>query len=729
MDQKVGGDNDSRGGGDNLLATDTDPKVQSKPIDEGAFQPHVSVRPPSDPHDNNCGKQVDIPDKDLNKSNRVGAQTNQALIDLNNSNTVGAQADQVLIGLNRFLFTEERILNQDIGAGTQQEGGATVLQPFPVAVTAPRMSQPGAFRQLGIDGNTGELSNHGSDDDPSNNGNNDEPPEDIESLARAIPVSDDRFEVAQEVTAKDPALGRRYIKGALLAITAVALVTTAITMPVVLLRTSDSTETQEVNVTTPVLDPIDVDEVPLIIDLPDFTKQAIKNNPSSPQAKAYQWMVDDPLLLEYNESRKLQRFALATFYYSTRGDVWGFNNGWMEYNTSECDEWYNMEELIGTDISFACHPDDDSLNTLAFFSNSLEGTIPPEIALLTRMTHLIIGGNPKLSGSIPTQIWSMPTLFVISLHRNGLSGTLPSEELLAAKDVLRYLDIPMNSGPLTGSIPSEFGAFQYLDYLGLSDNFFTGTLPSELGQLSNMYYLALDGNTFTGSIPGSIFEDMPLLERLHLRNSDFTGQVPTEVGLLSNSLWYLDIDSNFLSGSLPSELGRLSLLKVLYVYSSLFSGTIPTDIWHLSNMEKVGFESNSFSGTLPWDIGSTFGTNGSLTHLHLSNNQFKGNLPSSFDLMTNMDTLALSGNDFDGGFPEHMLRAMSSLKTLIVDNNSNLTASISKNTTLSPLLEIVDFTDTHIQGTIPDALCNSTDMTLWFDCGEFLCGCTCDCVN
>lgn len=58
--------------------------------------------------------------------------------------------------------------------------------------------------------------------------------------------------------------------------------------------------------------------------LPEYSMRVILKDTggSSPRSRAYQWLVQDPLLEDRSISRQLQRFALATLYYSTHGDGW-----------------------------------------------------------------------------------------------------------------------------------------------------------------------------------------------------------------------------------------------------------------------------------------------------------------------------------------------------------------------------------------------------------------------
>ena len=69
--------------------------------------------------------------------------------------------------------------------------------------------------------------------------------------------------------------------------------------------------------------------------LPEETRTLLQD-PESPQSLALEWLKQDPNLLAYKDFRRIQRFALATFYYSTRGGQqrWANSNGWLSVSSS-----------------------------------------------------------------------------------------------------------------------------------------------------------------------------------------------------------------------------------------------------------------------------------------------------------------------------------------------------------------------------------------------------------
>jgi hypothetical protein len=77
----------------------------------------------------------------------------------------------------------------------------------------------------------------------------------------------------------------------------------------------------------------------LLTSLPDPTRAVIEADPSSPQAKAFAWLSrpQHPRYESREMWRYMQRFALATLYYSTKGDLWRKNAGWLNETVNECD--------------------------------------------------------------------------------------------------------------------------------------------------------------------------------------------------------------------------------------------------------------------------------------------------------------------------------------------------------------------------------------------------------
>jgi len=79
-----------------------------------------------------------------------------------------------------------------------------------------------------------------------------------------------------------------------------------------------------------------------------------------------------------------------------------------------------------------------------------------------------------------------------------------------------------------------------------------------------------------------------------------SGSLPTQVGRLS-SMQYFWIDNNRLSGTLPTQIGSLSALIQLWGYNNSFVGAMPPSLCGLvaGNLSDCELQANLFTCPLP----------------------------------------------------------------------------------------------------------------------------------
>ena len=95
---------------------------------------------------------------------------------------------------------------------------------------------------------------------------------------------------------------------------------------------------------------------------------------SSPQYAAFEWLISPVNNEVLSNRRLLQRYALATLYYSTRGDDWTSSSQWLS-DVHEC-SWYTSAaefDLCDTLGNYV---------VLGLYNNNLRGTVPMEISTL-----------------------------------------------------------------------------------------------------------------------------------------------------------------------------------------------------------------------------------------------------------------------------------------------------------------------------------------------------------
>ena len=207
--------------------------------------------------------------------------------------------------------------------------------------------------------------------------------------------------------------------------------------------------------------------IPLDLVLPDFTMAAITASPDSPQALAYEWMLNDPYRSSYTDQRLYQRFALVTLFYATNGTGWSNNKNWLSYRVRECDweimpldKMRNSMTPLNEIHPTACDTESNStvVQHLGLNNNNLYGSLPPELSLLSS------------------------SLQVLTLRENHFFGTIPSEfgRLSELRHVNMYQPLPRSE--LSGTLPSEIGLWSHLSIIWLGEHvLLNGTLPSEIG--------------------------------------------------------------------------------------------------------------------------------------------------------------------------------------------------------------------------------------------------------
>jgi hypothetical protein len=230
---------------------------------------------------------------------------------------------------------------------------------------------------------------------------------------------------------------------------------------------------------------------------------------------------------------------------------------------------------------------------------------------------------------------------------------------------------------LTGSLPSELMHLTFLQELDLSDNRLVGTLPVPWFPTSttlatdvpfpDLYWLDVSSNTLDGTLPHGVW-NMPTLRFLYAHGNQLSGNIDRH-GNLPSSPYLEDIrlDENLLTGPLPSWLPELSSLNIWISNSNSLSGNLP-DLSNLVNLTFWDASFNNFTGRLEesWLYGMP-----ALTKLFLDHNALTGVLPAPTAGLRNtvMAKLWLQGNQLAGPFPENFGRDWPNLLELLLQDN------------------------------------------------------------
>lgn len=316
--------------------------------------------------------------------------------------------------------------------------------------------------------------------------------------------------------------------------------------------------------------------------------------PGSPQNRALNWVANDTFKGYYTDEKLIQRYSLATLFYSTDGSGWTNNSLWLD-NGDECGRWWQPIGVI------SCDSPTGGITTLAFGKNNLEGTVPIELGLLSSLVELDLSQN-DLAGTIPMQIGNLISLESLNLKASKLIGEIPPT--LANVATLKSLNLAENQ--LTGTFVFNIGKLTSLEDLQLHDNLLEGKLPDDISNLKNMKNLDLGTNKLNGTIPTGIGQ-LSLVAEVTLYQNSLSGSIPSQFGLLT-SVSYLSLRGNSLTGTIPSDIGNLKLLTSLSFRQNHLTGTIPPSISELTNIGEPSSSlicisdasSMTFVSNFPW---------------------------------------------------------------------------------------------------------------------------------
>ena len=281
------------------------------------------------------------------------------------------------------------------------------------------------------------------------------------------------------------------------------------------------------------------------------------------------------------------------------------------------------------------------------------GHIPGGLSALTELERLVVTGW-GFSGEIP-DLSAAKALLHLDLSGNELTGPLPSWLAGAPELVTLHL----NDNRLSGTTPAFGGADSKLAQLALSNNQLSGTF-AHWGALPQLTSLDLAGNEFTGPIP-DFLQNSPGLRFLDLSGNGFTGGLPDWMPGLTD-LYRLDLSKNRLGGELPGWLGNLTFseLDELHLSHNDFEGEIPSGSWgapvpkpggglqRAYDLRRLALDHNRLSGEIPESLGLVT----SLVTLYLDDNQLEGSIPAAIGNLDSISRVDLSNNRLAGVVPD-----------------------------------------------------------------------------
>ncbi|KEH20413.1 LRR receptor-like kinase [Medicago truncatula] len=271
------------------------------------------------------------------------------------------------------------------------------------------------------------------------------------------------------------------------------------------------------------------------------------------------------------------------------------------------------------------------LTSLDLRDNNFFGNIPQWINRLSMLRVLLLAGN-KLTGPIPIYVCELEHVKIMDLSHNWISETIPSCINNISFRMVEYESTAIGSASV-----------EYDDDSKDKIQYYENTAVAFIFRMDEIWFVP--GNTFHILYNSSLSLNHPSVDTYMISYETIEVEFRTKSYYLSykgnnlNLMTGLDLSSNYLSGSIPPEIGELREIIALNLSRNRLSGSIPGTFSNLINIESLDLSYNNLSGAIPQNLTDLY----SLAIFNVSYNKFSGTIPTTMQF-ANFDENNYRGN-------------------------------------------------------------------------------------
>jgi hypothetical protein len=272
-----------------------------------------------------------------------------------------------------------------------------------------------------------------------------------------------------------------------------------------------------------------------------------------------------------------------------------------------------------------------SLEYLSLRDNEFSGSLSSSVSTCKNLTFLRIDDN-NFSGQMPTSLSSLTKLQGITISGNKFTGpaTFLFEGESSPSSFPLLTSINMDNNGLTGTVPRQIFELPSLRLLSLSQNCFKGRIPEEVCSATKLTSLVLDGltsgsscrqylalglskayvphNFITGSIPSCILT-LPNVSVFHISGNGIRASFSSFASSVSSAMQDISLSYNQITGTIPYALNTLPIPYRDFSFNRI-GGTIEQmknlPAWNVSSNYSLFLDVNRLSGYIPTQFHDEF---------------------------------------------------------------------------------------------------------------------------